>query len=117
MNTKSKVTLSIIIFLVVAIGAGLYIRHSFSEKHSDPVESSFSNLSIKNNTTKEFKSVGIAWDDNALMQKTNNYYSLYVLGDGGELGISDKVSKNKTALASWERTENILSSWVHFYGK
>ncbi len=69
MNTKSKVTLSIIIFLVVAIGAGLYIRHSFSEKHSDTVESSFSNLSVKNNTTKEFKSVGIAWDDNALMQK------------------------------------------------
>lgn len=76
--------------------------------HRLPKIPSLENWSLKFNDNKV---------EASFAAKTNNYYSLYVLGDGGELGISDKVSKNKTALASWERTENILSSWVHFYGK
>ncbi|WP_300408515.1 hypothetical protein [Lagierella sp.] len=54
------------------------------------------------NITGEFKS------------NTDLNYTLYLLGKGGHLGMSDKNSKGALAIASWEKPRKKLDSWVLF---
>ncbi len=54
------------------------------------------------NITGEFKS------------DTDLNYTLYLLGKGGHLGISDKNTKGDLATASWEKPRKKLDSWILF---
>lgn len=45
--------------------------------------------------------------------KTNWNYTLYVLGKGGKLGISDTRTNNDVVTASWEKP-NKIESWILF---
>ena len=46
--------------------------------------------------------------------ETKLRYTLYVLGKGGGLGASDTQTNNEEVLASWEKPNNRLDSWVLF---
>lgn len=41
-------------------------------------------------------------------------YMVYVLGSGGELGISDKATDKQGVIASWEKSGDQLDSWLYF---
>lgn len=45
---------------------------------------------------------------------TDLYYTLYVLGRGGNLGLSDTLNKGETVTASWERPREKKDSWLVF---